>query len=255
MLKAVFLFLAVMASAYASDIEREQRLASEIVDSIMDGEALRLTAGEHEFLSIFMESDSDTPLGAAIILHGRGYHPNWADVVYPLRTGLPQHGWHTLAIQLPVLPADAKYYDYVPLFPEAFPRIEAAIDFLKLKGIENIVLIAHSCGAHMAMAWLEHTHNNDISAYIGIGMGATDFKQPMLKPFALDKLNIPVLDIYGANEFPAVIKMAPERLAKIRQAGHPKSAQRIVANANHYFTDQGEPLLNEIANWLDQLQN
>ncbi|HEY9052503.1 MAG TPA: alpha/beta fold hydrolase [Gammaproteobacteria bacterium] len=256
MFRAVLLSLAVFANtAFASDIEREKRLASEIIDSIMDGEALQLEAGEHEFLSIYMESDAESPKGAAIILHGRGYHPNWPDVVYPLRTGLPQHGWHTLAIQLPVMPADAKYYDYVSLFPEAFPRIEAAIAFLKEKDVDNIVLIAHSCGAHMAMAWLEYADSKDINAYIGIGMGATDYKQPMLSPFMLEQLKFPVLDIYGANEFPAVIKMAPERLAKIKQAGNTKSAQRIVSGANHYFTDQGEPLLNEVVDWLNQLQD
>lgn len=256
MLRTILLLLAVLSNtSFASDIEREKRLASEIIDSIMDGEALQLTAGEHEFLSIYMESDTESPKGAAIILHGRGYHPNWQDVVYPLRTGLPQYGWHTLAIQLPVLPTDAKYYDYVPLFPEAYPRIEAAIAFLKEKGVDNIVLIAHSCGAHMAMAWLEYTDTKHIHAYVGIGMGATDYKQPMLSPFMLEQLEFPVLDIYGANEFPAVIKMAPERLAKIKQAGHPKSEQRIVPGANHYFTDQGEPLLREIVDWLNQLQD
>ncbi len=256
MLRAVLFCLAIAASnTFASDIEREQRLASEIIDSIMDGEAIQLSTGELEFLSIYMESDVEAPKGAAIILHGRGYHPNWADVVYPLRTGLPQHGWHTLSIQLSVMPADAKYYDYLPLFPEAFPRIEAAIAFLKEKGIENIVLIAHSCGAHMAMAWLEYADSKDIAAYVGIGQGATDYKQPMLSPFPLEQLKFPILDIYGSNEYPAVIKMAPDRLAKIRQAGHPGSEQRIVPKANHYFTDMGEPLLNEIADWLDKLPN
>ncbi|TNF34101.1 MAG: DUF3530 family protein, partial [Gammaproteobacteria bacterium] len=123
MLKAALLSLAITSStAFASDLAREKRLASEIIDSIMDGEATTLVAGSHEFLSIYTESDVDSPKGAVLILHGRGYHPNWPEVVYPLRTGLPEHGWHTLSIQLPVLAADAKYYDYVPIFPEAFPR-------------------------------------------------------------------------------------------------------------------------------------
>ena len=254
MLKAALLSLAVTSStAFASDLAREKRLASEIIDSIMDGEATTLVAGSHEFLSIYTESDVDSPKGAVLILHGRGYHPNWPEVVYPLRTGLPEHGWHTLSIQLPVLAADAKYYDYVPIFPEAFPRINAAIDFLRQQGVETIVLIAHSCGAHMAMSWLESADTRDIQAYVGIGMGATDYKQPMAKPFPLDKLKFPILDIYGSNEFPAGLKMAPERLAGIRRAGHPKSEQRVVEGADHYFTDKGEPLLNEISDWLDKL--
>lgn len=57
------------------------------------------------------------------------------------------------------------------------------------------MLIAHSCGAHMAVAWLEDdvAITQEIDAYIGIGMGATDYKQLMKKPFPLIKLNVLVL--------------------------------------------------------------
>jgi pimeloyl-ACP methyl ester carboxylesterase len=237
----------------ASDLAREQRLAAEIVDSIMDGEPVYLQAGDQEFLAIAMESDTGQTKGGVIIVHGRGYHPNWAQVVYPLRTGLPQHGWHTLSIQAPVLEKTAKFYDYEPVFPEAGPRIEAAIQHLRDQGIDQIVLIAHSCGAHMANHWLARTPEPDIAAYIGIGMGATDYKQPMREPFPLAKLTIPVLDIYGGLEYPAVKRSAPERLAMLQEAGNPKSKQQVIAGADHYFTDAGQPLLEAVAAWLDSL--
>ena len=254
-IKIVLLLLlsSLTTSVFPSDLQREKRLAEEIVDSIIDGEPEYLSSGKHKFLSIYMESDVEKPKGAAILLHGRGYHPNWKDVSRPVRIGLPESGWHTLSIQMPVLPKDAKYYDYVPVFEESFPRIESAIKFLKSKNIKNIVLIAHSCGAHMGMSWFDKTGGKDIDAYIGIGMGATDRKQYMSKPFPLDKLKIPVLDIYGQNDFGAVIKMAPERLKMIRSVGISKSKQQVIPNANHYFADRGEPLLNVIADWLNDL--
>ena len=112
-------------SANASDLAREKRLADEIVDSIMDGEPEYLSDGKNKFLSIYMETESEKPKGAVIIMHGRGYHPNWKDVAHPLRIGLPESGWNTLAIQMPVLDKKAKYYDYVPLIPESFSRIES----------------------------------------------------------------------------------------------------------------------------------
>ena len=40
-------------SADASDIAREKRLASQVVDSIIDGEPVFLKSGGHEFLSIY----------------------------------------------------------------------------------------------------------------------------------------------------------------------------------------------------------
>ena len=105
----------------------------------------------------------------------------------------------------------------------------------------------------MGMAWFDKTGGKDIDAYIGIGMGATDLKQYMSKPFPLDKLKIPVLDIYGQNDYRAVIKMAPERLKMIRSTGISKSKQQVIPDANHYFTDRGEPLVDVITKWLNGL--
>ncbi len=236
----------------SSDLEREKRMAAEIEDVILDGEPIYLKAGAHEFLSIDTLPYGASK-GAVILLHGRGYHPNWQDVIYPLRTGLAEVGWRTLSVQMPVLKKDAKYYDYVPLFPQSFPRIEAAIEHLKNAGVNNIVLLAHSCGAHMAMSWLREKGDSSIQAYIGVGMGATDYKQSMQEPFALDQLKVPVLDIYGAEDFPAVIRLAPSRISMMQKAAHPLSVQKVVPGANHYFTDKGESLVEVVEEWLEKL--
>jgi acetyl esterase/lipase len=132
------------------NLEREKRMAVEVEDAVLDGDVIFLKDGDHEFMAIDQEADDETK-GAIIILHGRGFHPNWEDGIYPLRTQLPAKGWRTLSLQMPVLVKTAKYYDYVPLFSQAGPRIEAGIKHLKEQGIDNIVLLAHSCGAHMAM--------------------------------------------------------------------------------------------------------
>jgi pimeloyl-ACP methyl ester carboxylesterase len=254
MYKLQFLSLCLLlfsSTIFASDIEREKRLADQIVDSIMDGEPVFLKSGDHEFLSIYTEADE--PVGAVVIMHGRGFHPNWSDVAYPLRVGLVEHGWNTLSLQMPVLEKEAKYYDYVEIMPEAFPRIEAAIDYLKQQGNDRVVLIAHSCSVHMTMAWVDAGRMRDIDGIIGIGMGAVDFRQPMKKPFPLAKIDVPVLDVYGEEEYPAVLKGAPERLAAIRQAGNSRSKQVAVPGANHYFTGEGDALLDVVAPWLNSL--
>jgi pimeloyl-ACP methyl ester carboxylesterase len=237
--------------AGASDIEREKRLASQIVDSIIDGEPVFLPSGDHEFLAIYTEADDAQ--GAVIIMHGRGFHPNWSDVAYPLRTGLVEQGWNTLSLQMPVLDKEAKFYDYLEIMDDAFPRIEAGIDYLQAQGNEKIVLIAHSCSVHMTMAWVDAGRMRDIDGFVGIGMGAVDYQQPMLKPFPLDRLKVPVLDVYGEEEYPAVKKGAPARLAAIHNAGNPKSTQITVPGANHYFTDEGDALLEVVGSWLQGL--
>lgn len=240
------------AGAVEPDFEREARLADEIVEVILDGDPEWLEADGREFLSIYTEADDSK--AAVVILHGRGFHPDWADTVNPLRVGLVEHGYSTLSLQMPVLEKDAKYYDYVPVFPFAYPRIEAGIQFLRDNGHKKIVLLAHSCGVHMAMAWIMSKGDKMIDAFVGLGMGATDYRQPMRQPFPLDRMEVAILDLYGAEEFPAVIRMAPGRKAMIDKAGHQKSQQVVLPGSNHYFTDQGDALVGAVANWLDQLQ-
>jgi pimeloyl-ACP methyl ester carboxylesterase len=239
--------------AGAQDLERERRLAEQTVDAVFDGEPLFLRAGDIEFLAIYMEAQSAPARGAALLLHGRGFHPDWEEVVRPLRTALPAHGWHTLSLQMPVLAKDAKYYDYVPIFPAAYPRIEAGLAFLKEQGIDNVVVIAHSCGVHMSMAYVEEHGDAGFDAYVGIGMGATDYGQPMAAPFPLSEMKVPVLDLHGSAEYPAVLRMAPRRLAAMREAGSPLSRQVVIDGAGHYFRGHETELVEAVVAWLETL--
>ncbi len=259
-LNCVVLFFTVLlllpSIASASDLAREKRMAEEIVDTILDGDAVFLKTDNHEFLAIYTEADDAK--GVAIILHGRGFHPDWSDTVNPLRVGLVESGWSTLSVQMPVLEKQAKYYDYVPLFPAAAARIDAAISYVRKQIINNkqdnkVVLIAHSCGAHMAMSWVESDPSESIDAYIGLGMGATDYKQPMKGSFPLEKIKVPVFDVYAENDYPAVIKMAAKRLLLINKAGNKKSDQAVIKEADHYYVDKGDELTQVISQWLEKL--
>ncbi len=254
-LVALILLLVISAPtlhAAQPDYAREARLAEQIVDMILDGEALWLEADHRDFLSIYTAADTiDT---AVVILHGRGFHPDWADTVKPLRVGLAEAGFSTLSLQMPVLEKDAKYYDYEPVFGFAHARIEAGIRYLRENGHRKVILLAHSCGVHMAMDWIRARGDGSIDAFVGLGMGATDYGQPMRQPFPLQQMQVAVLDLYGAEEFPAVIRAAPGRKALITAAGNAYSRQQVLPGANHYFTDQGEPLLRVVADWLAKLE-
>lgn len=247
------LWLAGHAAGHAGepDFAREERLAEQIVDAIFDGEPEWLVADGREFLGIYTESDTTRP--GIVILHGRGFHPDWEDTVNPLRVGLAELGYSTLSLQMPVLGKQATYYDYLPLFSHAHARIEAGIAFLRERGHDRIVLVAHSCGAHMAMDWIATAGDQAIDAFAGLGMGATDYRQPMHQPFPLDRMQIPVLDLYGEAEYPAVIRMAAERRAMIDTAGSPASQQRVLPGADHYFKGHGDALVEAVAEWLEQL--
>lgn len=257
-LARLFSFLLItslpLQAASLPDLEREQRMADEIVDMLFDGEPIELEAEGESFLAIYMEAED--PKGTVVIAHGRGFHPDWETIISPLRVGLVEAGWNTLSLQMPVLDKAAKYFDYVEIFDAAGPRIEAGISFAKQQSDGQVVLLAHSCGSHMAQRWIKNSPEAALSsfdAYVGIGMGATDYQQPMVEPFQLDKMPMPVLDLYGFNDYPAVLRMAPDRQEMLEAAGNPKSRQVAVPAADHYFKGQNSALVNAVSAWLAEL--
>jgi len=153
----------------ATDVEREQRIVTELEASLFDGDLQRLSAGKVTFAAVELAPDSKPVRGSIILLHGRGVHADWPDNIGPLRMALAQSGWHTLSLQMPVLEKSAKYFDYLATLQEGFPRIEAGIKHLLNNGHRPIVLLAHSCGAYMVMARLETSAGKPIDAFIGIG--------------------------------------------------------------------------------------
>lgn len=246
----------ITANVIEPDFRREKRLITEIEDSIMDGEVqwLDLFTGEKIF-SIYTETEADEVKGGAIVLHNRGYHANWESVIKPLRIDLTNYGWNTLAVQMPVLNKKAKYYDYVPIFPYAYTRIKAAIDYLRSQGLKKVVIIGHGCGVHMAMSYIDIFSDNEIDAFVGIGMGATDFRQKMVKPFPFFKMQAPILDVFGEFDFPGVRRLANQRKIEFDAINNPKNQQIVIKNAGHYFKEEGteKDLLTKISSWLNKI--
>ncbi len=235
----------------ASDLEREKRLEEQTLAALFTGEPVYLSTPEREFLALETESEGDTK-GAVVLLHGRGYGPDSEIVVGPLREALAEDGWHTLSVQMPVLEKGAKYYDYIEVFPDARLRISAALAHLQASGISPVIMIAHSCGVHMSMDWLRQNGDDQLDAYIGLGMGATDYKQPMLSPFPFAQMSIPVLDVYGDADYPAVVSKADERLQQFKHTSE-KSRQVVIEQANHEFADHTDALIDTVSKWLDTL--
>ena len=234
------------------DYEREARLAQEAEAGLFEGDAVYLNDGDRDFLSLYSEASASRFEGAVILLHGRGFHPDWVQVVGPLREGFSELGMTTLSLQMPVLAKNAKYYEYLEIIPQSFPRIEAGLDFLQSKGYQWIALVAHSCSVHMTMAWIEEFGDNEIDAYVGIGMEATDYGQPMLERFPLEQMSIPVLDVYGSEDYPAVIKGAKRRISEILSAGNPQSMQIEIEGSDHFFEGYENELVTTVGEWVRQ---
>lgn len=248
---------AELLDKYQPDFAREERIINQIEDSVIDGDVEYLKVGNKEIFAIYTQSEEDKSKGGVIILHSRGYHANWDTVIRPLRVGLTTKGWDTLSVQMPVMAKNTKYYDYVPIFPYAQSRIKAAIDFYKDKDVKKIVVIAHACGAFMARYFIDQNGTNDLSAFVGIGMGATDYKQKAINPIILTlfNTNIPILDVVAQYDFPGVLRFAKVRAEAFTAMNNPKNRQIIIPQANHYYTQpsKSELMLTAVAKWLDTI--
>ena len=244
------LLLLFMPNTWASDFAKEQRWADQIVDALIDGEAEWLEADGRKFLSIYTEAESDTPQYGAIVLHGIGVHPNWDQVIYPLRTGLVEYGIPTLSLQLPILPNDAEEAAYAPLIPQAGPRIAAGIRFLKQRGAQRIVLIGHSLGSTMAARYLaENTHQ--VAGFVAIGMQVRRRHPSTDADAMLKKISIPVLDLYGADDLQAVLDTAATKADAA--SANQRYTQVRMPGANHFFDGRNEQLLKTVAEWVEAL--
>ncbi len=244
------LILLFSLSLHASDIAKEKRWADQIKDSLLVGKAVWLPAGKKKFFGIYSESMISKTVGAAIVLHGIGAHPDWLEVINPVRSELPTYGWATLSIQMPILANEAKPRDYIPLFKEVPARIDAAIDFLQQKGIYNIVIIAHSMGSAMASYYLAKRPKAKIRGYIGIGMTEHKKNSPLSNVASLRKIKIPVLDLYGSRDLESVRKYARARKQAALKAKNPHYEQIEVKDADHFFTNKENVLIKRIRGWL-----
>jgi pimeloyl-ACP methyl ester carboxylesterase len=241
-------------SLYASDLEKEKRWADQVVDAIIDGEAVWLNDGSHDFLGIYTEAAEDNGRGV-IVMHGTGIHPNWTQVIQPLRVGLTESNWNTLAIQMPVLANEAEYKDYAPLYDEVAPRIDAAIEYLKENGSKDIVLIGHSQGSAMAAYYLSSAYlaekRDDVKGFVAIGISSLADDPRMDSISALEKIDVPVLDLYGSEDLEGILASVDQRAAAAKKGGNKNYTQKSI-KGNHFFDGQEDNLVKTVADWLNK---
>jgi alpha-beta hydrolase superfamily lysophospholipase len=233
-------FASLSLAARAQDYEREKRWADDILPSLMIGNAQWLAQKNgHRFLALYTEAKQAR--GAVIVAHGRGWSPDF-ELYGTLRTRLADLGYATLSIQLPVLPSTAILGLYVPLYPDARERFQLAVDFLKGKGYRNIAIVSHSLGATMANQYLIRTDDTSVGAWVFIGI-----LQGLEEMF---RIKIPVLDVFGSEDWTITMWGADERKKQI--LANPGSAQIVVPGAHHFFEGREEELLKLIVAFLDR---
>jgi len=238
---SVLLFAGFAMLAQAQDYGREQRWADDILATLMIGDGVWLAQGNgHKFLALYTVADK--PRGAVIVAHGRGWSPDY-ELYGKLRTRLADAGYATLSIQLPVLDGTAKLVDYIQTYPDARERFQLAADFLKAKGYRNIAIVSHSLGATMANQYLIKTDDDSVKAWVFIGI--INGLEEMFR------IKMPVLDVYGSNDWQVTRWGADERRAQILKIAG--SEQVVIPEAQHFFERKEDALLRTITAFLDRV--
>ena len=233
----------VASAAGAQDYEREQRWASQVVSSLVVGDAVAIKSpGRRDFLGIYTETPGSK--AAVLLVHGVGVHPDHG-VIGVLRASLAESGLTTLSIQMPVAGAVAKMEDYYPaLFPEAAERIRAGARWLAEKGHRRIVLLSHSMGSWMSNVYFEQTESPPFAAWISMGLTG-GFG-------GMSNVRVPVLDLYGEHDLPQVTRADWRRRFTLR--GIEGSKQVMIAGADHHYTGHEKALAAAIREFIGTLR-
>lgn len=126
-----------------------------------------LNANSKQFLGLFRESETGDPQGCVIMLHGDHGHPDWPQVIAPLRNNLVKHSWCTLSIEIPdvqnraaltVVPSpttntETNNTTQLPNEATVFARIDAAIALTKEKGYNQVAYLGYRSGAAYALRY------------------------------------------------------------------------------------------------------
>lgn len=270
--------LLATGAAGAADHDPEQAWADLLAKRVREGQPVWLRADAKKVLAIYDQAQTGHAKGAVIILHDMGQHPDWPQVVRPLRIRLPRHGWSTLSVQMPVRGRDQPMDQYGPLFDHVAPRLNAAIAYLKQHQVDNVVLAGYGLGAAMGAAYLAAQKSSDVKAFVGISMGAVAGHDPRLDtPHSLEKIGIPMLDVYGGEDFDWVLRAAPRLAAALRlaagstghsqpiaastpPAGTPRDKpptgdayrQVVIQGADHDYTGVTDELVDDILGWINR---
>jgi len=240
-----------VAAQTTSNIKREKNWADQVVDSVVVGEPVWLSARRHKFLALYAPP-AQTGSRGVILLHGRGVHPAWG-FIDNLRADLAEAGFHTLSLQVPILEADAPFGAYGKTFPEAFERVDAGIQYLRTKGINRVLLLGHSTGAMTAVAYAAKRPQTPVVGVIAIGLSTFPNGPDTMQPaIMLKSVHVPVLDIYGTNDLHEVLSYSEARRTAAQTAGNKAYSAVRAPDANHFFTDHYEVLKKHILGWLSR---
>jgi Predicted hydrolases or acyltransferases (alpha/beta hydrolase superfamily) len=224
------------------DYARETSLNYQSESTSFDSEFTTLLSNKGEkFNLLYHEDESEDQ--AILLLHGRGLYPNEPLVMNPLIEILNKE-YNVYSIQLPVLKKNATYSEYVKLFSYSDSRIKKTLNYIETTS-SKVIVIAHSCGAHMLSSFLKK-YQNKIHKVILISAGAVDKDQTPLPYYDYSLFDGQILNILGDKDHNSVKHFAEYILSL-----NIKNLQNIIiSDAGHYYKGKISSLATQVNKWL-----
>ena len=239
-------FIVHCTPLYNPDKSRELMIYEQSLSEIFDGKHLYIDYmfGKYSMLEVYNEEHNT----AVLFLHGRGLSPNEQNLANPLRVSM-SNLYNTYSLQLPVLKKQSTYLEYTKIFYDSDERILSALEHIYKKN-NKVIIIAHSCGVHMLMSFIQNKNfTNNISSLVLIGSGAVDKGEKLIYEYPYGKIKVPILDLFGENDFNLVLKNANKRKQLIKETSA-KSQQIKIKSSDHYHTDNSERVITFVKKWL-----
>ena len=212
------------------------------------GRVVELEADGQTVAAIARAPARPRALGGVLLLGGAGEHANAAGAIGPLRRGLADAGWLTLAV---ASRPDREGND---------ARIRAGLEWLAARlaqdeGPTFLVLAGHGRGAGAVATWQASNRDAERAA------GALVLVNALVEPDergqavlgALGAVEQPVLDIYGDAGRRAVVATAGERARRAQAGGNRDYRQDRIQGALD-FSRVPEMLVTRVAGWLGTTQ-
>ena len=255
-----FIFNGQFAAADNQELSREQKIADKLVQIADADEITSLKALGGQFIGLYKSANSSEisktreTNGVVILVHGMGAHPDWPDVISPLRTQLAESGWSTFSIQMPILSPEEPVAKYGKTLKIANSRIQAAVDYLHAWEMQPIILLGYSFGAAQAASYLASDKSKNVAAFVSVSMLAQKFIKPSLDVYKfIGRINIPMLDIYAEDDLDDNRRGIDDRRLAASKNSHVLFKQIEVQQAGHYYLGVKNALAEQIHVWLQQM--
>ena len=220
---------------------RELNLNEQFVQEQFDSELVDIELSDNTSFAMLQNiKATGVPI---LLLHGRGLYPNEPLVMNPIREGLESE-YNIFSIQLPVLEKGATYYEYQKIFSYSDERIATALEKIYSE-YGKVIVVAHSCGAHMLSSYLASQEGRYLESVVLLGAGAVDKDQTAIF-FDYSSVDFRLLNIYGEFDHNSVLEHN-DYLVSLKSNN---ITNQMVNNADHYYRDQNESLLLILKKWL-----